>query len=157
MGTYRPRSPATVSRYMSAIKSVGGRAEAGLRSALHRRGLRFRRNEVGLTGRPDIVFRSARIVVFIDGDFWHARTLREKGLSMLTDRLQTHNRDYWLRKFEGRVVRDDAVTHALSKEGWTVLRYWETDVRRDVARIADEVATFVRSGAIGGAGRRRDE
>ena len=121
---------------MSAIRSTGGKTEVALRSILHRRGLRFRKNDARLVGKPDIVFPGARVVVFIDGDYWHARVLREKGPEALYERIKTENRDYWIDKFSKRVKRDDEVTAALEVEGWTVLRFWESDVRGDLEGVA---------------------
>ena len=131
---------------MSAIRSTGGKTEVALRSILHRRGLRFRKNDARLVGKPDIVFSGARVAVFIDGDYWHARVLREKGPKALYDRIKTANRDYWIGKFTKRVKRDDGVTAALEAEGWTVLRFWESDVRGDLERIADLIEGAARRG-----------
>ena len=131
---------------MSAIRSTGGKTEVALRSILHRRGLRFRKNDARLVGKPDIVFPGARAAVFVDGDYWHARVLREKGPEALYERIKTANRDYWIDKFTKRVKRDDEVTAALEGEGWTVLRFWESDVRGDLEGVADLVQEAVRPG-----------
>ncbi|MYJ10672.1 MAG: very short patch repair endonuclease, partial [Gemmatimonadetes bacterium] len=124
---------------MSAIRSTGGKTEVALRSLLHRRGLRFRKNYAKLIGKPDIVFPGARVAVFIDGDYWHARVLREKGPEALYARIKTANRDYWIDKFTRRVKRDDEVTAVLQEDGWTVLRFWESDVRGDLEGVADAI------------------
>ena len=128
---------------MSAIRSTGGKTEVALRSILHRRGLRFRKNDPRLVGKPDIVFPSARVAVFIDGDYWHARVLREKGPEALYARIKTANRGYWIDKFTKRVRRDEEVTEALEGDGWTVLRFWESDVRVDLEEAANIVAAAV--------------
>ena len=132
---------------MSAIRSTGGKTEVALRSILHRRGLRFRKNDASLVGKPDIVFPGPRVAVFIDGDYWHARVLREKGPKALYNRIKTANRDYWIDKFAKRVKRDDEVTAALEGEGWTVLRFWESDVRRGVEGAADLIQEAVQLGS----------
>lgn len=129
---------------MSAIRSTGGKTEVALRSILHRRGLRFRKNDSRLVGKPDIVFPGARVAVFVDGDYWHARVLREKGPEALYSRIKTANRGYWIDKFTRRVKRDDEVTAALEKEGWTVLRFWESDVRRNLESVVAMVENAVR-------------
>lgn len=131
---------------MSAIRSTGGKTEVALRSLLHRRGLRFRKNHAKLIGKPDIVFPGARVAVFIDGDYWHARVLREKGPEALYARIKTANRDYWIDKFTRRVKRDDEVTAVLQEDGWTVLRFWESDVRGDLEGVADAIEEGVRWG-----------
>ena len=133
---------------MSAIRSTGGKTEVALRSLLHRRGLRFRKNYAKLIGKPDIVFPGARVAVFIDGDYWHARVLREKGPEALYARIKTANRDYWIDKFTKRVKRDDEVTAVLQEDGWTVLRFWESDVRGDLEGVADAIEGGVRGDPI---------
>lgn len=145
VGEYRPKSRDEIRRNMSAIRSTGGKAETALRSTLHRRGLRFRKNDKRLAGKPDIVFAGARVAVFVDGDYWHARVLREHGPAALQERIKTANRDYWIDKFTRRVGRDDEVTARLRAGGWTVVRLWESDVRRDVEAAADAVERAVRA------------
>ncbi len=131
---------------MSAIRSTGGKAEVALRSILHRRGLRFRKNDKRLVGKPDIVFAGARVAVFVDGDYWHARVLRERGPAALGERIKTANRAYWIDKFTRRVARDDEVAAQLGALGWTVLRLWESDVRGDPEAAADLVERAVSGG-----------
>jgi len=117
------------SRNMSAIRSTENRTEVALRSALHRSGLRFRKYARDLPGNPDIVFRRARVAVFVDGDFWHARVLREDGLQALRARVAGPNKSYWLQKFQRRVARDDEVNTSLRASGWRVLRFWESELK----------------------------
>lgn len=140
---YNPKSSDEIRRNMSAIRSTGGKTEVALRSILHRRGLRFRKNYGKLLGRPDIVFVRAHVAVFIDGDYWHARVLRERGLDALEASLKTSNRDYWIEKFSNRVTRDDHVTATLKRDGWTVIRLWESDVRANLYAAADLITAAV--------------
>ncbi len=143
---YKPKSADEIRRNMSAIRSTGGKTEVALRSMLHRRGLRFRKNYAKLPGRPDIVFVRARVVVFIDGDYWHARVLRERGPEALEQRMKTANRAYWMTKFTKRVERDDHVTATLEEDGWTVVRLWESDVRANLEEAARAIENSVRLG-----------
>lgn len=95
--------------------------EIALRSFLHRRGLRFRKDySVRLaerTVRPDIVFTRYRVAVFVDGCFWHCCPIH--GTSPRS------NAEYWGPKLEGNVARDRAVNEQLRNAGWTVIRAWE--------------------------------
>jgi DNA mismatch endonuclease (patch repair protein) len=98
------------------------RAEVGLRSALHRMGLRFRvdypiRCGPGLPIRPDIVFTKARLAVFVDGCFWHG--CPDHG------RPPKANSDYWRAKIALNRDRDRRQTSQLTAAGWAVLRVWE--------------------------------
>lgn len=141
---YRPKSREEISRNMSAIRSKGNRTEAMLRSRLHALGLRYRLYVSDLPGRPDIVFRKERVAVFVDGDFWHGRVLIEQGVAALRARLRTPSRQYWLLKFQRRVVRDRQITEELNQMGWLVMRFWETDLRKQPEQTAERVAAAVR-------------
>ncbi len=109
-----------------------GSAELALRSALHRGGLRFRKDlhiKLGaFAARPDIVFTKRRVAVFVDGCFWHC--CPEHGTRPKS------NTEYWLPKLEANVARDRRNDTALESEGWTVVRIWEHE---DVATAADRV------------------
>lgn len=110
-----------------------------LRRALFARGLRYRVARVGLPGKPDVVFGRARVVVFCDGDFWHGRDLAAR----IEKLARGHNAPYWVAKITSNVERDRRVTAALEAEGWLVLRYWETDIKKNAMELAREVAARV--------------
>jgi DNA mismatch endonuclease, patch repair protein len=141
--SFRSLRPATSQASEAArgsSKKQNTRCELALRQALTAFGLRYRIDASGLYGRPDIVFRGARVVVFCDGDYWHGRDL-EKRLAKLA---MGHNAGYWVTKIRSNVDRDRRVTAALEDKGWMVLRYWETDIHKDVERIASEISSRVR-------------
>lgn len=146
--TYKPRSPAMTSKIMAAIRSSENAAEVSLRRTLFRMGMRYRKYDAEVPGQPDIVFPSAKVAVFVDGDYWHARVLREEGIEALRRTLKTANRSYWEAKFQRRVAKDDAVNAELKRSGWRVLRFWESDVKKDLLGLAEAVKRFVRSGAL---------
>jgi DNA mismatch endonuclease, patch repair protein len=97
--------------------------EKRIRSALHRRGYRFRVDHPlrleGALVRPDVVFTRAKVAVFVDGCFWHSCPLH--GTSPRS------NRDYWGPKLARNAERDRANTVALRRDGWRVVRIWEHD------------------------------
>lgn len=144
----RRKSDTEIARNMSAIRSTENQTEVALRSALHRAGLRFRKYATDLPGKPDIVFRGSKVAVFVDGDFWHARVLRESGMRALRRRVEGRNREYWLSKFQRRVARDDEVNASLRREGWRVLRFWESELKaspeKAVAKICRTVLKYRR-------------
>jgi DNA mismatch endonuclease, patch repair protein len=110
-----------------------------LRITLWKRGLRYRRNVTTLPGKPDIVFPRERVAVFCDGDFWHGRHWRR-----LSSKLEAGtNPSYWTLKISANRSRDRRVARLLKTEGWTVLRIWETDIRRDPERVACIVERLV--------------
>jgi DNA mismatch endonuclease, patch repair protein len=143
LADYKQRDPAVTSRIMSSIRSNGNQVETGLRRALHARGLRFRKNLVSLPGKPDIVFLRERVVIFVDGDYWHGRKYLQRGLPALRAMFSTPNKEYWINKIRRNVQRDRAVNRRLARLGWHVVRRWESDLRHDVNRGADEIMEIV--------------
>jgi DNA mismatch endonuclease (patch repair protein) len=114
--------------------------ELVLRKALWRRGLRYRKNVTDLPGGPDIVFSGLRVIVFVDGDFWHG-----KNWETLKARLKRgHNSEYWIRKIQRNAVRDLEQTHELRATGWIVLRVWESEIRRNVDGAVARVEAALR-------------
>ncbi len=107
--------------------------EIRLRSALHRRGFRFRKDHLLRAGevrvRPDIVFPRWTLAVFVDGCFWHGCPEHQH--------VPQRNRDYWVPKLEANTARDRRVDAALIGGGWEVMRLWEHE---DVEAAAQRVA-----------------
>lgn len=97
--------------------------EVRIRKALWHEGFRYRKNVRSILGKPDIVFKSCKVAVFCDSDFWHGRDIRS-----LENRLDT-NKLYWLSKIRKNIARDNFVTSELEKDGRIVLRFWETDIK----------------------------
>lgn len=108
-----------------------------LRRELWRRGFRYRVDVADLPGRPDIVFTKARLVVFVDGDFWHGRDWSDRKARLETG----SNALYWISKIERNIARDRAVIASLEDDGWCVLRVWEGDVRARLLQTVDVVLT----------------
>jgi DNA mismatch endonuclease (patch repair protein) len=138
--TLQPASPRASASASGSSRKKNTRCELVLRKALTALGLRYRLDANDLSGRPDIIFRGARVAVFCDGDYWHGRNLDER----LAKLASGHNAKYWVAKIQSNVERDRRVTAALEHEGWVVLRYWETEIHKGVARIASEIAERVR-------------
>lgn len=144
------RDAATTSRIMSAIRSHDTGPELVLRRALHRRGLRYRLR-YPLPGRPDLVFPSARLAVFVDGDFWHGNTWRLRGASSPEEYFASMtNAEFWRVKISRNVERDHTINHCLEEAGWRVVRLWESDLRDGLEQSADMIERVVR-----GSGRLR--
>jgi len=114
-------------KIMSAVKSKNTKPELLLRHALWARGMRYRVNVKYLLGKPDIVFTKAKIVVFCDGDFWHGNNWKLRGLNSFEKELSCYS-DFWVKKLTGNVIRDKKNTRLLKKQGWSVLRFWESDI-----------------------------
>ena len=132
------RTPEITYKIMSAVKSKNTKPEMILRRELWARGLRYRTNMKALTGKPDIVFTRAKIAVFCDGDFWHGHNWAIRELSSLEEELDRYS-EYWRLKILKNIERDKNVNEKLESEGWTVLRFWESDIKADVEKCASIV------------------
>lgn len=119
---------------MSRVKNKNSKIELILRHELWKRGIRYRKNYTKLPGKPDIVITKYRIVVFCDSEFWHGYDWENKKHEIHS------NKDFWYKKIEGNIKRDIEVNEQLYKMGYTVIRFWGTDIKRDVNRC---VATII--------------
>ena len=119
---------------MSRVLSSGTEPEKIFRNAQRLAGIRsFRICDSTLPGKPDIVLPSKRLAIFIDGDFWHGHQYKTRGFESWQAQLSgIHNEEYWSGKISRNVARDLENTSALLRDGWSVLRFWERDVRASV-------------------------
>lgn len=131
---FRPASP-LASEIKQRNRPRNTRAELLLRRELWKRGLRYRLHDATLPGKPDLIFRSARVVVFVNGDFWHGRLWKARRARLALG----SNADYWIPKIEANIARDLRTSRALRRFGWLVVRVWETDVIGDPASLAQKI------------------
>lgn len=111
------------SEVMSRIKNRNTKPELAVRSLLHRMGYRFRLHRADLPGKPDIVLSRYKTVIFVHGCFWH----RHKDCRFAyTPKSRT---DFWLKKLESNVIRDQLVKADLERLGWRVITVWECELR----------------------------
>jgi DNA mismatch endonuclease (patch repair protein) len=120
------------SKQMSRIRGANTRPERLVAKALWARGLRYRLRTRTRWGRPDIVFGSRKIAVFVDGCFWHGCPEH-----YVRPRSRT---SFWGAKLEENVRRDRTQTRALEAAGWVVLRFWEHDIFTRPNWVANRVA-----------------
>jgi DNA mismatch endonuclease, patch repair protein len=130
-----PSSP-EVSARMARTRGRDTKPELLIRSAMHRRGLRFRVDAppiAGLRRRADVLFTRARVAVYVDGCFFHGCPIHATW--------PKHNANYWRQKIERNRDRDEDTNRRLDDAGWVVIRAWEHEDPEDVA---DRVARAVR-------------
>lgn len=127
-------------RNMSHIRSKDTKPEIMLRKALWHLGFRYRKNYAALPGKPDIVLIRYKIVIFVDGDFWHAR-----GHQQYPGEQVSSNKEYWQKKLEHNVERDRAVNDALTEQGWLILRFWESDVKKNLDGCISQILQYIPS------------
>lgn len=119
---------------MKRVKLKDGPLEMLVQRELRTRGLRFQRHVRSLPGRPDIVFRNARVAVFVDGDFWHGWRLPawEHKLTL-----------FWRDKLRANRARDQRNFRRLRSGGWRVVRIWQHEIRRDFPRCIQQILDSV--------------
>lgn len=119
-------TPENRRKCMQRIKSKDTSIEVLLRKALWSKGYRYRKNYKALPGTPDIALTKYKIAIFCDGELFHG-----KDWEVLKPRLaKGHNGEYWVKKIERNKNRDDEVNKALLFQGWTVIRFWGSDIKK---------------------------
>jgi DNA mismatch endonuclease (patch repair protein) len=114
---------------MSRIRSKNTKPERLLRSGLHKRGLRFRIHKKDLPGKPDIVFPSKKVVVFVHGCFWH---LHE---NCVDGRIPKSNTGYWEHKLQRNIQKDKLNIYSLKKMQWNVIVVWECEIEKKIDSV----------------------
>lgn len=128
---------AAKSKAMSRIRQTGNDAERTMRKLLWGLGIRYRKNDPKLPGKPDISIYKYKIAIFIDGEFWHGYEWPERQARIKT------NRNYWIPKIQNNVARDQRNNMMLREAGWLVLRFWETQVKNELALCLKKILHYV--------------
>ena len=128
-----------ISNRMSRVRLKGGLAETSLAKALWSNGVRYRKNYKYLAGSPDIAITKHKIAIFVDGEFWHGKDWTEKKIRLKS------NRAYWVEKIEENIARDKRNDSLLQEAGWTVLHFWEKEVKNDLDTCVSKVIQVISS------------
>jgi len=132
------KTPEQITKNMKAVKSKGSKIEVMLMKELWSRGLRYRKNVNSVYGKPDILFKSKKIAIFCDSEFWHGYNWEERKNDFKS------NQEFWISKIERNIERDKEVNDRLKSEGWTVLRFWGNYIKRNLLECADKIEQEVR-------------
>lgn len=122
---------------MSCIPSKGTRPEIYLGKILSREGIRYRKH-YKIAGRPDFAIVAKKIAIFVDGDFWHGHNWKLRGFKSLKAELASYKK-FWANKIENNIRRDIKANKELRKNGWKVLRFWESDLKRRSDKIVKKI------------------
>ena len=127
---------------MSKIRGKNTKVEILFRKALsagiYPKGFRYRLHYKKIPGSPDIVFVKQKIAIFIDGDFWHGRRYGKDGKTM--------RKKFWRDKIETNIRRDRRVNRQLGKLGWTVLHFWESDMKKNKEKFVRKISDILNGG-----------
>ena len=130
-------SPEKRSAVMARIRGRDTGPERLVAAGFTKLGLTFEGHSPDLPGRPDFVFRNEKLVVFVDGRFWHGW-----GFESWRNKLAPK----WELKIEGNIRRDRRNHRRLRRMGWTVVRFWEHQIEKDLdACVSRAASVLVRS------------
>lgn len=126
------------SKIMRAIRSTNTKDEVRLAKALWHLGYRYRKNNRKVFGAPDLTFKKLKIAIFVDSEFFHGKDWETQ-----KNRFKS-NVGFWQKKIERNMQRDIEVNNHLIGKGWTVLRFWSTEIQNNlencIAKIQVEIA-----------------
>ena len=109
---------------MSRIRSKNTKPELIVRSFLHRNGFRFRLHDKKLPGKPDIVLKKYKTVIFVHGCFWHGHS------NCKYSALPTTRRNWWKKKIEGNRKVDAIAQVSLRNKGWKIIEVWTCKLKK---------------------------
>lgn len=125
------------SKIMSNIRGKNTKPEMLFRRALWNKGVRYRVDSKKLPGKPDVSIIKYNLAIFIDGEFWHGYNWTEQ-----KDKIKS-NRKFWVPKIERNMQRDQEVNQQLTDLGFTVFRFWEKELRKDLDNCINDVLVYI--------------
>lgn len=132
------KTPEQISFNMKMVKCKDSEIELLLRNELRKRNIRYRKNVKDVAGKPDLVFKSKKIAVFCDSEFWHGLDWENKKTEIKS------NKDFWIPKIERNIQRDKEVNDMLGNAGWKVIRFWGNEIKNDVEGCAVVIETALK-------------
>lgn len=120
------------SEIMSRVRSKETKMEIAFRKALWQKGFRYSKNSANYYGKPDIVLKKYKTVIFLDSCFWHG--CKKHG------RLPSTNKKYWIEKIDRNKKRDRKVNKYYKKIGWKIIRIWEHNLNKiNIEKITKDI------------------
>lgn len=130
-------TPEQRKKNMQNVRNKDSQIELKLRKALWHEGFRYRKNVREIFGCPDIVFKRLKIAVFCDSEFWHGYDWENRKKDFKS------NQEFWIQKIERNMERDKEVNAHLAADGWTVLRFFGQEIKRNVDGCVQIVAETI--------------
>jgi DNA mismatch endonuclease (patch repair protein) len=125
------------SKIMSKIRGKNTKPELLLRKALWAKGVRYRINSKKLPGKPDVSIQKYKLAIFIDGEFWHGYNWEERKETIKS------NRRFWIPKIERNMQRDREVNSELKNLGYTIFRFWEHEVKKELKKCVNDIIVYI--------------
>lgn len=130
-------TPEQRSRNMKAIRSKNTKMEILLAKALWAQGIRYRKNDKSVFGKPDLTIKKYKIAIFVDSEYFHGKDWETAKYRIKTNRL------FWWNKIESNQNRDQLVSTYLVNHGWKVLRFWSQDVSKNLNLCIYQINTVI--------------
>ena len=127
---------------LSSVRSRNTKPELFIRSGLHALGFRFRLHCTSILGRPDLVFKSRKVAIFVHGCFWHCHQCHDF-------RWPKNRSEWWKKKLLGNRKRDQRVQSVLNEQGWRFSVVWECAVKHGES---EEIFNLLQSWLLHGKG-----
>ena len=137
MKRYFEKPSKEVSERMKKVKSVGTSLEKGMESILRNLGIRYQK-QPNLQGHPDFRISGTNVLIFCDSSFWHGRREKE-----ITGNAFKKNREFWREKLTENRKRDNRNNNALRKSGWSVWRFWDTDILKRPDKVRNRLRRII--------------
>ena len=128
-----------ISKRMSKVKTKRNKPETLLAKALWHKGYRYYLNNRKLIGTPDITITKFNIAIFIDGEFWHGKDIKE------FESRNHNNKEYWLEKIHENIKHDSYVTKKLKQDVWIVIRFWSKDIMHYLDDCITVIEDYIQS------------
>jgi DNA mismatch endonuclease (patch repair protein) len=126
-------TPQQRSNNMRAIKGKNTKIELLLGRALWSNGIRYRKNVKTVLGTPDFAMKGLKIAIFCDSEFFHGKDWEKQKLRIKT------NSEFWIKKIETNMARDLKVNKELISNGWSVIRFWGNDIKKNIEECVNTV------------------
>ena len=123
---------------MQMVRNKDSAIELIMRNALWAKGYRYRKNVKAVFGHPDIAFIGKKVAVFVDSEFWHGYDWDNRKADFKT------NQAFWIPKIERNIERDKEVNEKLKSEGWTVIRFWGKDIKKNTENCVLQIEEALR-------------
>lgn len=127
------------SKIKGKIRGKNTKPELAFRKALYAEGFRYRIDYRKLIGRPDIVLKKYKTVIFIDGEYWHGHNWPARKQKIKT------NREFWIAKIERNMQRDREVNEELLRLGYKIFRFWESEIKKELDHCLQKVVFHLES------------
>jgi len=126
-------TPSQRSKNMRAVKSKGTKPEVILSKTLWHLGYRYRKNNKTVFGKPDLTFKKYKLAVFVDSEFFHGKDWQIRKHNIKS------NQEFWHKKIERNIERDEKVNEFLSNSGWKILRFWDKEIIKNLDVCIDKI------------------